>query len=177
MQQGADIPEVGTDLGDRARRLFRVDADEGGGATLLVDVLITLGARQRQATASGGIEDAVDERHMHPPQQVWVIGAKTAMDHPHPSSGFCCLGRCSVGDDGDVLGSPLQPTPRVGAKVGVGREQPHRLRMQRLQQEGTHSPDEGRWVGVDPPGHAHRAEDARIRCCRQVPTGPRATVV
>ncbi len=68
----------------------------------------------------------------------------------------------AVGDGGDVRRRPDQPSPRVGAVVGVLRHAGHRARVQGLQVERPQAGDDQDRLGVHLPGDRVRAEQAEI---------------
>jgi hypothetical protein len=110
---------------------------------------------------------------MYPPQQVRFVepelfagvrvgGAEPAVQPADPVTGLSGLRGGTEGDGDDVRRRPVQPSPRIVAIGGVLRQAGHRARVQGLQVQRPEAGDREDRLGVHPPGHRVRAEQAEV---------------
>jgi len=155
---------VRLDLCDELRLGARgvADAERLGDPGGIGDVPVASGLVQRvgaEHLVCG--EEAVDLRHVHPPQQVWVGGGvgpavrRGAADPlVHVSNRGDHLLRVVAGAEGgdrEEVAGALQPAPGVTLEARVLRDTCHRQRVQRLEQQCPDPADEHRGVAVHPP--------------------------
>ena len=107
-----------------------------------------------------GGEETVDLGHVHPSQEVRVVGrifatvgsnaAYPLVHGAHPChGGLGHLGSTECGG-GKKIGRALQSAPRIVSVVGVNGHARHGERVKRLEKQGTHPADEHGGITVNP---------------------------
>ena len=175
---GPDRGEVGVELGDGRRRASVGEAgrwhpDDLGDRGHLGDVAILVRVAERDAEEVRRGQARVHERRVHPDQQRRVArlvvlsrhrvgAAHVFVDLPHPLGRRTRRRLVAVGRGQHVRGGGGEPGRRVLAPVAVLVDPGHGKRVQRLEQQRPQAGDGPGQVGVQPPGHAARTEQAVV---------------